>query len=43
MALSLVSAGVSVYSIYKTITIIKELENDYNTSKLIVHAVLVVL
>jgi hypothetical protein len=43
MALSFTSAVITVYSVYKMIRIIKELENDYNTPKLIAHALLVVI
>jgi hypothetical protein len=43
MALSLASAVITVYSVYKMITIIKELGTDYNTPKLIMHALLVVI
>jgi hypothetical protein len=43
MALNLASSGITVFSVYKMITIIKELGTDYNTPKLIVHAILVVI
>jgi hypothetical protein len=43
MALSLASAVITVYSVYKMITIIKELGGDYNTPKFIVHAFFVVI
>jgi hypothetical protein len=42
VVLSLVSAGITVYSVYKMIKIIKQLGSDYNKPKLIVHAILVV-
>jgi hypothetical protein len=37
----LISAGITVYSVYKIITIIKELGTDDNKPKLILHAILV--
>jgi hypothetical protein len=43
MVLSLASAVITVFSVYKMISIIKELGSDYNTPKLIVHALLVVI
>jgi hypothetical protein len=43
MTLSFISAVITVFSVFKMIKIIKELGSDYNTPKLIVHALLVVI